>query len=255
MQLRFDDASREDLAFDQGEISLGGGPDDDVALPHAAPRLARLRRRTRQILLDVDAEAHVQVNGRPVRSLALLRAGDQLTVETTQMTLVSSRPNQPPPSHLDEGGDEFEHQPTLPPQLRWLSGDHSGQLVAVNGALPLGADGEHPAPVTVEATRDAVVAKSQQEGQLVVNGHEVTEAMLRHGDQIRVAQHRLELEAPAYRAGPPVTGQHDILFKEPSAEAQAAPATDVGVSGSDKVIIGICLAACVAMVLLVALRL
>ena len=261
MQLRFDDGGRDDLPLDVGEISFGGGPDDDVALPQSDPGLARLSRQPRKIMLNAVRAAQARVNGRSVAELALLRAGDLVEIGGTRMTLVSSKRSQPAPPSNGVDYDELEHRPTVSPQLRMLSGGGAGRLIPIAPELRFGSGsdpltgGDDSAAVTITARADAVCATAAEGAALAVNGHDLSSALLRHGDQICIGNHRVELEAPAYRTGPPVTGQHDILFNEPTPQPSPVAPVDTGVNRTDKVIIGLCLAACVAMVLLVALRL
>lgn len=254
MRLRFEDGARDDLVWDEGEISLGGGPDDDIALPQSEPCVARLLRAPRRILLHVGPDARARVNGRSVAELALLRVGDLVEVGGMPMTLVSSRQNRGP-AH-GGGLDEFERAPAVAAQLRCLTGPEAGRLLLLSDAAQIGGqvNGQASAEATLSASPEAVVIRADA-GSLMVNGHPVVEAMLRHGDQIRLGSDRWEVEAPAYRAGRPVSGQHDIMFREPARDPIPVPTPSNGMSRADMIIIAVCVAACAAMVTLVALRL
>lgn len=143
----------------------------------------------------------VHVNGRPVRRMAMLRAGDAIFFEGQLLQLVGSEPL-PVPA---ESHDEDAHVHAV---LRGVGGSHHGR------AFPLDRPrivGRRPDSDIVIADHDfaerharlephpggIVLRDMGSESGSTVNGHPVRHALLRVGDQVVFdGTHRFVVEAP-----------------------------------------------------------
>ncbi|MBS0225930.1 MAG: hypothetical protein JSS25_06285 [Proteobacteria bacterium] len=194
--LRFPDHDHADLALAPGATGLGRDPDQERGLriaPLGEPALIELVVDQRGVWMNVMPDTWgVHVNGRPIRKLAMLHAGDSLHVEGREMVLAGAPSPQPsaraaPP----RGGD-------ITPVLRGQGGALHGQAVPV-------VDGGNVNPALVGATvdlQDADVRVSSLDPMvpLQVNGTTVTTAWLRIGDQVVLPNgQRFLFEGPELR--------------------------------------------------------
>ena len=184
--------------------------------------LAQLSLDRRGLWLQVPAGARgVHVNGRPVRRMALLRAGDGVYVDGIELRVQAPlRPAPAPRSHADHGTD-----PRV--VLRGVGGQHHGRSFTLGPPRLVGAwreadiridDPGFPARHSqLERQGEVVVLRGLGEEASLVNGMEVREAILGAGDQVVFGgQHRFIVEVPA----PPVDSFQAILPEV----AQASPA-------------------------------
>lgn len=158
----------------------------------------------------VDGVRGVHVNGRPVRRCALLRAGDSVHVDGSEIVLTA------PVAAAGEGlaakalnaGDATD--PRL--VLRGLGGRHHGRSYTLGQARSLGS-----ARIGWEGGR--VLLRAGGDEAVSVNGIACREAVLRPGDQLAFAGgQRFVVEAPVAAAA--------------IAAAEAAAATDPGEAGT-----------------------
>ena len=194
-------APRDDFASSATTITIGrdAGCDlrlDDTGIVGCHLRLSHDRR---GIVLDVLPGApRVYVNARPVRERALLTAGDQISVGSAQLLFKS---DQPPPAAPVASADA-----QCPPGsaiLRMLTGAMSGQILAVALTLDLGAADLPAGSVRVELCDGVPCLRSRAEHEapwLRVNGHAVSSARLRDGDQVMLGTQRFRVEAPTVAA-------------------------------------------------------
>jgi len=164
---------------------------------------------SRGVWLQVrDGVRGVYVNGRPIRQMAMLRAGDSIFMAGVECMLVGRRP--------DAGGDDAPARSDARAVLRAIAGRHHGRCFALERECVLGRAQDCEIPVDDEAiaaravslrvTAKGVRATATTPGAPVwVNGHALTSGLLLPGDQLVVAgQHRFVIEAarPAGMAPP-----------------------------------------------------
>lgn len=168
----------------------------------------------------------VHVNGRPVQRKALLRAGDSIHVDGSEIVLGAVRaPAVPPPDAFVE----IEADPRV--VLRGIGGRHHGRSFTLDRPRLVGSAAD--ADIRIDdpsfAARHARIGL--QDGQVVlrgldagesslVNGERHRDALLQPGDQLVFdAHHRFVLEAPLRTLGA-------------AAEALPEPAAAIAPAGS-----------------------
>jgi len=177
---------------------LGFGDSAEGAL------LAQLCNDRRGLWLQVAQGARgIHVNGRPVRRMAMLRAGDSLYLDGVELLLRGSYQDidaPPAPSREDAGDPRMV--------LRGLGGRHHGRSYPLSHPSVLGRardadiriDDEAFAEQHVQLERrgDRVLLRSRSaQGEILVNGNRVTDALLAAGDQVVFdSRHRFMLEVP-----------------------------------------------------------
>lgn len=182
------------------------------------------------LLLSDDARG-VHVNGRPVRRVAMLRAGDTLHVEGAEL-------------RVQADAAPFASSKNLPAQdeadvrvvLRGVGGALHGRSFPLGDALVLGRAGDADLRVDLDGIgeRHASLRRMGEQVQLRlsnpattcwVNGVECRAATLRAGDQVAFAQQaRFVLEVPQAGAVEPAASTPPLA----TAEAIAAQAARIG---------------------------
>lgn len=185
------------LTLDAGLHAIGRAPEGGLRRVDGAGGEARVWIRVDRCgtwLAVVDGVRGVHVNGRPVRRCALLRAGDSVHVDGSELVLTApvvaagdAAPTRAPGSPGD-GAD-----PRL--VLRGVGGRHHGRSYTLGQARALGdvrIAWEHGHVVLRAAADDAPVT---------VNGMPCREAVLRPGDQLAFGNgQRFVVEAPVSAA-------------------------------------------------------
>ena len=227
LRLRFPDRSYADVLLGAGVHGIGRVPGGGIG-PVAQDALVQVCVDRRGAWMKIAGGAHgVHVNGRPVRRMAMLRVGDAIYVEGTELLLlgIGSAAVGALPAPAGGAGD-----PRI--LLRGVGGQHHGRSFTLDRPRLVGrgqdCDISIDAPAfaerhaRVEVQGDAVVLRDLGSGEgSVVNGEAVRNAVLHAGDQLVFdAHHRFVVEAPG-RPGP----------REPEPEAgmpAAAQAVDAG---------------------------
>lgn len=145
----------------------------------------------------------IHVNGRPVRRMALLRAGDAVYADGVEMLV---RGALAPAVGLPEPGQADEHDPGI--LLRGVGGPHHGRSFTLQSPRVVGRDPaadiavDDPAfaarHASVELHDGKVLLRDlgSEEGSLV-NGIQVRDCWLQPGDQVAFdSRHRFVLEVP-----------------------------------------------------------
>ena len=222
MRLSFPRGEHQDVIVQPGEITIGSAPDNQVVLArdgihaHHASIMVDPRGYT-LFVRERDARSHV--NARPVRELALLRLGDVISLNDTNLVLKPDHDESisglvPPPageqpmSAQDESGNETRYR-QVPPKavLRGVSGPFFGKVVPVNGRLVIGRGEDcdlvldepemSRAHASIEVTEGEIYLRDLgSTNGTFVNGVQVRDATLFSGDQIAFDRNRFLIEAP-----------------------------------------------------------
>ncbi len=166
----------------------------------AGDAIAHIYVDSRGVWLQVrDGVRGVYVNGRPIRQMAMLRAGDSIFMAGVECVLVGRRP--------EPGGDDVPARADARAVLRAIAGRHHGRCFPLERECVLGRADDCEIPIDDEAigarevslrvTAKGVRATSSTPGAPVwVNGHALSTGLLLPGDQLVVAgQHRFVVEA------------------------------------------------------------
>jgi len=220
IRLHFPDPGAEPLAL-TGTVALGWRagrlrPVDDAAA------LVWLHHGERGLWLTLaNATPQVHVNGRQIQRMALLRCGDVLHVEHTELRLLGPPPPVPDAAVADPAPDAAADADSADPRvlLRGVGGADHGRAFPLTRPLLIGRSAHADIRIDdptfaeqharLESVRGQVVLRDlgSSEGSLV-NGHAARAAILAHGDQIVFATHaRFVLETPTapQRAPAPAT--------------------------------------------------
>lgn len=155
---------------------------------------------SRGVWLQVrDGVRGVYVNGRPIRQMAMLRAGDSIFMAGVECVLVGRRP--------EAGGEDSPARADVRAVLRATAGRHHGRCFpldrecvlgrAADCDIPIEDEAIGPREVTLRVTAKGVRAAAATPAAPVwVNGHALSTGLLLPGDQLVVAgQHRFVVEA------------------------------------------------------------
>jgi hypothetical protein len=155
---------------------------------------------SRGVWLQVgDGVRGVYVNGRPIRQMAMLRAGDSVFMAGVECVLVGRRP--------EPGGEDVPPRADARAVLRAIAGRHHGRCFPLERDCVLGRAADCEIPIDDEAigarevslrvTAKGVRASAANPSAPVwVNGHALSTGLLLPGDQLVVAgQHRFVVEA------------------------------------------------------------
>ncbi len=165
----------------------------------------------------------IHVNGRPVRRMALLRAGDAVYADGVELVVQAPARSEPlPPVEEDHAGD-----PRV--VLRGVGGQYHGRSFTLGPTRLVGAardadirieDAAFPERhALIERRGERVVLRDLGQGEgSQVNGVRVRDAVLRAGDQVVFdGQHRFVIEFPA-------VGGAGVALPEADSEAPAVVA-------------------------------
>jgi len=230
LRLRFPNRQQPDLVLGPGVHSIGRDPADrPVMVDDPAQAIAQFCVDRRGVWLQLREGARgLHVNGRPVRRMAMLRAGDAVFVDGNEWLLLGDTPPSAPaearPASSDPGAD-----PRM--VLRGIGGPHHGRSITLDqprlvGRLPeCDIRIDDPAfadrHARLEPHAEGLVLRDlgSHEGSLV-NGWPVRSALLRAGDQVVFDTQRFLVEAPS--RGTP--GEPQKPAQPAPVEAPAAPA-------------------------------
>lgn len=226
LRLRFQNRERDDLVLTPGVHAIGHAADGRPCLvDHPDDALVQFCIDRRGTWLQLrDSAPGLHVNGRPVRRMAMLRAGDSVHIDGIELTLLGADPRPMPRSVPDVGAMDSRVV------LRGVGGLHHGRCYSLDQSREIGRLPECAIRVDeptfaerharLEPHQDGVVLRDLGSANgTVVNGHPVRDALLRPGDQIAFgAQHRFVLESPL--SGTPVAAaklpmDEEIEFRPP----------------------------------------
>jgi pSer/pThr/pTyr-binding forkhead associated (FHA) protein len=226
LRLRFPNRQQADLVLGPGVHAIGRDANErpmEVADPDQA--IAHFCVDRRGVWLRVQGSRHgLHVNGRPVRRMALLRAGDAVFVDGNEWLLLGDTPPTAPAENRALPADAAMDSRMV---VRGIGGAHHGRSITLDQARVVGRLPECDIRIEdaafadrharLKPHADGVVLRDlgSHEGSLV-NGWPTRNALLRPGDQVVFDTHRFVVEAPnhggAARAEPaPVAGEDDAL--------------------------------------------
>ena len=223
LRLRFPNRQQPDLVLGPGVHAIGRDiAERPVIVADPDQAVAQFCVDRRGVWLKVR-EHGLHVNGRPVRRMAMLRAGDAVFVDGNQWLLLGDTPpSAPPESHA--GNDAGADPRTI---LRGVGGPHHGRSITLDQARVVGRLPECDIRIDdaafadrharLEPHAEGVVLRDlgSHEGS-IVNGWPVRNALLRAGDQVVFDTQRFIVEAPN-RGG----------VTEPRKPAEPAPTVEV----------------------------
>lgn len=212
MQLLFPDGDHPDVPLADGITAIGCEPGNRVVLraPGVAPRHVVIALGPAGLWLQaVAGDAGVHINGRPVRESALLRAGDLVCIARVRVLLRSDFP--PPAPSAQDAEIASDPVDACRHLLRGIAGGHNGRTFVLSRPLVIGRDPHAdlhlaepalaPHHALIERGVEGVRYRQLGDGpMLAINGWEVAQAALCHGDQLVCAEYRFVLELPAAQA-------------------------------------------------------
>lgn len=237
MRLTFPNGEHPSLLLKEGEIGIGAAAHHRVCLPYAGLRAdhARIRRDRLGCWLSVGEGAeNVHLNARPVRELAMLRAGDVLFLGSVELLLQADTEPDPviPVAAPPLGGQEPARA-----VLRGVGGPHFGRAFPFSSVLTLGRaessgvrldGGFAERHLQLEVHEEGIALRGVAGTGFLVNGHPVRDCRLSRGDQLCLDPYRFVLEVPG--DGKPV------LAMEPAVAGRVAearePVADAGRRGT-----------------------
>lgn len=218
MRLFFPGGEHAEIDLDPDETRLGSGAGMTVSLStHGlASHQASLYRKPHGVWLHVlSPQPACHLNGRPVRELALVRAGDLLCLGSLRVIVRSHAPPPPAVTPRPPGADDAQAstgEPDLDGSglryvLRGMAGACSGQSIPVAGTISLGAgsradirlDDPFLPAIAMRIVRngDSMQMWLEHSGsEIELNGWPVDSALLREGDQLACGSHRYLVEKP-----------------------------------------------------------
>ncbi|MFC5577901.1 FHA domain-containing protein [Lysobacter niabensis] len=237
LRLRFPNRQQPDLILGSGVHAIGRDvADRPVILDDPAQAIAQFCVDRRGVWLQLrEGTRGLHVNGRPVRRMALLRAGDAVFVDGNEWLLLGDTPPSAPAEATPVPGESADPRMVL----RGVGGAHHGRSITLDqprlvGRLPecdIRIDDAAFADrhARLEPHAEGVVLRDlgSHEGSLV-NGWPVRSALLRPGDQLVFDTQRFIVEAP--NRDPPAEARK-LPTSAPPEEA-LAPAVDANRSSS-----------------------
>lgn len=227
LRLRFPDAASADLVLEPGVYTVGRGDDGRLGPAARHDALLQVCMDRRGAWLQVrDGVRGVHVNGRPVRRMALLRAGDVVFADGSELLLLGEAP--PAPGAADAGAVEARVV------LRGVGGLNHGRSFTLERGCAIGTARDCAVRIDGPAVGERQAVLEPGDGGIVlretgtraactVNGHAVREARLRPGDQIVIgAHHRFVLESSSPSPGRRI--ERDASEFIPAAEPEPAAA-------------------------------
>lgn len=206
LRLRFSNRQQPDLVLGPGVHAIGRDlVDRPVIVDDPGQAIAQFCVDRRGVWLQVrDGIRGLHVNGRPVRRVALLRAGDAVFIDGHEWLLLGDTPPSAPAESKPLPG-ELHPDPRM--ILRGVGGPHHGRSITLDQPRLVGRVAECDIRIDdaafadkharLEPHSEGVVLRDlgSHEGSLV-NGWPMRNALLRPGDQVVFDTQRFLVEAP-----------------------------------------------------------
>lgn len=227
LRLRFPNRQQPDLVLGPGVHAIGRDlVDRPVIVDDPGQAIAQFCVDRRGVWLQVhEGTRGLHVNGRPVRRVAMLRAGDAVFVDGNEWLLLGDTP---PSAPGESRSGEQSPDPRM--VLRGLGGPHHGRSITLDqprlvGRLPecdIRIDDAAFADrhARLEPHAEGVVLRDlgSHDGS-VVNGWPIRSALLRPGDQVVFDTQRFVVEAPNRGGLPEATRPTQMMPGEESVQS------------------------------------
>jgi pSer/pThr/pTyr-binding forkhead associated (FHA) protein len=230
LRLRFPNRQQPDLILGPGVHAIGRDlVDRPVIVDDPGQAIAQLCVDRRGVWLQVrEGTRGLHVNGRPVRRVAMLRAGDAVFVDGNEWLLLGDTPPSAPAESKHAGSKTDEQSPDPRMVLRGLGGPHHGRSITLDQPRQVGRLPECDIRIDDAAfadrharlephTEGVVLRDLGSHDGSVVNGWPVRSALLRPGDQVVFDAQRFVVEAPnrggvpeANRPTQPMPGEDSV---------------------------------------------
>ncbi|MGO1073704.1 FHA domain-containing protein [Lysobacter sp. CA199] len=230
LKLRYPNREHGDLALKPGVHAIGrDSAGRTVLVEDPAAAIAQFTVDRRGVWLQVrEGLRGLHVNGRPVKRMAMLRAGDAIFLDGVELLLVADKPESAPPFGVEIPADSRM-------VVRGVGGIHHGRCYTLEQPKVIGRAGDcdirinEPAfadrHARLEAHADGVVLRDvgSVDGS-VVNGQPVRHALLKPGDQLLLdGQHRFVIEAPTRQFSAAEALQAQLSQEAAANEARPQP--------------------------------
>ncbi|MGH8082362.1 MAG: FHA domain-containing protein [Lysobacter sp.] len=202
LKLRYPNREHSDLSLKPGVHAIGrDAAGRTVLVEDSGAAIAQFTVDRRGVWLQVrEGLRGLHVNGRPVKRMAMLRAGDAIFLDGVELLLVADKPDPAPPFGVEIPADSRM-------VVRGVGGIHHGRCYTLEQPKVIGRASDcdirinEPAfadrHARLEAHAEGVVLRDvgSVDGS-VVNGQPVRHALLKPGDQLLLdGQHRFVIEA------------------------------------------------------------
>ncbi|KQY52369.1 FHA domain-containing protein [Lysobacter sp. Root494] len=210
LRLRFPNRQQPDLVLGPGVHAIGRDlVDRPVIVDDPGQAIAQFCVDRRGVWLQVrEGTRGLHVNGRPVRRVAMLRAGDAVFVDGNEWLLLGETPSSAPTeSKQGDRKPASGENPDPRMVLRGIGGPHHGRSITLDRSRDVGRLPECEIRIDdaafadrharMEPHAEGVVLRDlgSHDGS-VVNGWPVRSALLRPGDQVVFDTQRFVVEAP-----------------------------------------------------------
>lgn len=208
MRLHFPNGEHADTALAEGRITIGSGPNQKLRIAHPEIAEAHLAidldpvRGIELTVLGPPAELHV--NSRPVKHKAIGRIGDLLTLGPVKLLLKPDSDLRESPPPANKTGAQSGPQRA---SLRAVAGQYFGRVIPIRARMVVGSDSDCDLVLKDPnlARRHAEFENTSQGLYLrdlgsangtLVQGLQVRDTVLQHGDQVVFGENRFVIEAP-----------------------------------------------------------
>lgn len=206
LRLRFPNRQQPDLVLGPGVHAIGRDlVDRPVIVDDTTQAIAQFCVDRRGVWLQVlEGTRGLHVNGRPVRRMASLRAGDAVFVDGNEWLLLGDTPPSAPTESAPSAGEPGSDPRIV---LRGIGGAHHGRSITLDQPRLIGRLSECDIRIDdaafadrharLEPHAEGVVLRDlgSHEGS-IVNGWPVRSALLRPGDQVVFDTQRFVVEGP-----------------------------------------------------------
>ena len=227
MRLHFPNGEHADTALAEGRITIGSGLNQKLRIAHPEIADAHLAidldpvRGIELTVLDPPAELHV--NSRPVKHKAIGRIGDLLTLGPVKLLLKpDSDLRESPPPAARNGAESGPQRASL----RAVAGQYFGKVIPIRARMVIGSASDCDLVLKepnlarkhaeLENTLHGLYLRDlgSPNGTLV-QGLQVRDTVLQHGDQVVFGENRFVIEAPG---GTPIDIGGASITPPPSAQ-------------------------------------
>ncbi len=207
MRLLLQTPEGKTLLLDKSELTIGSDPSGDLYLPFSGislkHALIKIESELTWLIRPSEAEGGVHLNGRMVSAAALLKAGDEIHLNSTVVRVKSSQP--PEQTKNNTSGTQAVHFSDRI-VLRVLTGPETGKAYALVNSLCIGRSTLSELQVDDFSMAERQILIQRQGNEILVknlspvlemrvNGWVCNETVLTVGSQLSIDQHRYVLQS------------------------------------------------------------